>query len=330
MLCLLTAGFFFACNDSTEPKKATVLNYDLIDDCYVVSGIVSLEDTDLVIPATYNGIPVTEIGYSAFSGNQRITSVTVSDGITKIGSYAFENCSALKTVILPTGITEFYENTFYGCESLTDFVIPDGITRIANNAFQYCSSLTSIEFPDSVRRVDERAFGNCSALEEIKIGSGMSRIDNNAFDLCVNISLISVDENNGRYSGAGNCILSKNGNTLIFGCKNSIIPETVTEIGYYSFYNCRQLTKIFIPENVRRISSGAFYNCFNLESIIIPAGVSTIRESAFSGCSKLSDIWCEAPEKPQDWHVNWNHGCLANVRFMNEWQYVNGQPTPIN
>jgi len=68
-----------------------------------------------------------------------------------------------------------------------------------------------------------------------------------------------------------------------------IIPDTVTEIGMGSFYNCQDLKKITIPNSITQIGNGAFL-CSSLTSIIIPNSVTSIGISAFSGCMNLSSI----------------------------------------
>ena len=67
------------------------LEYELSDDgtAYTVVGVGSTGDTNIVIPATYNGLPVTSIGSGAFSGCRSLTSVTIPDSVTSIGEYAF-------------------------------------------------------------------------------------------------------------------------------------------------------------------------------------------------------------------------------------------------
>ena len=70
-----------------------------------------------------------------------------------------------------------------------------------------------------------------------------------------------------------------------------VIPEQidgflVTDIGYASFYYCKNLTGITIPDSVTFIGGKAFGNCSELKSIIIPNSVVTIGANAFAGCSR--------------------------------------------
>ncbi|MBR6466443.1 MAG: leucine-rich repeat protein [Bacteroidales bacterium] len=74
------------------------------------------------------------------------------------------------------------------------------------------------------------------------------------------IESIEADPKNPVYCAKGNCLLSKDGKRVIIGCKNSVIPEGVTEIGYDAFAGCKELESINVPEDVK-IWHGAFDGC---------------------------------------------------------------------
>lgn len=69
-----------------------------------------------------------------------------------------------------------------------------------------------------------------------------------------------------------------------------IIPDSVTSIENYVFYNCSSLTNVTIPESVISIGSGAFMNCNGLTSVTIPDSVTSIGEEAFYNCYGLINI----------------------------------------
>ena len=68
------------------------------------------------------------------------------------------------------------------------------------------------------------------------------------------------------------------------------IPDTVTEIGSYAFYEFNNVEKINIPNSVTSIGESAFARCFNLASITIPGSVASIGKEAFWDCSGLTSI----------------------------------------
>ena len=88
------------------------------------------------------------------------------------------------------------------------------------------------------------------------------------------------------YDSRNNCnaIIEMSSNTLIAGCKNTTIPESVTSIGEHAFYGCSSLTFITIPESVTSIGNRAFYGCSGLTSVTIPESVTSIGNYAFSDC----------------------------------------------
>lgn len=113
-----------------------------------------------------------------------------------------------------------------------------GLKRIDNQNFYECSSLTSIVIPNSVTSIGSYDFYGCSSLESIQVAAG-----------------------NTVYDSRNNCnaIIESNSNTLIVGCKKTIIPDNVTSIGSIAFGGCSGLTSIVIPNSVSSIGAGAFY-----------------------------------------------------------------------
>ena len=229
--------------------------------------------TTATIPetVTYQGTTysVTSIRYNAFYNCSSLTSVTIPNSVTSIGSSAFYGCSSLTSITIPNSVTSIEDNVFYNCSSLTSVTIPNSVTSIGNYAFYGCSSLTSITIPNSVTSIGYNAFYGCSALTSMVVESG-----------------------NTTYDSRENCnaIIESSTNTLIVGCQNTVIPNSVTSIGIYAFDNCESLTSITIPNSVTSIGSCAFYGCSSLTSITIPNSVTSIGSHAFYGCSSLTSV----------------------------------------
>ena len=189
-------------------------------------------------------------------------------------------------------VTTIGREAFYGCTGLTSIEIPSSVKYIGISAFSGCSGLTSIEIPNGVTSIDGRAFYECSSLTSIEISSSVTSIANGAFGGCVNLTSITIENGNTKYDSRNNCnaIIETSGNTLIAGCKNTIIPNSVTSIGHGAFYSCSGLTSIVIPSSVTSIGDEAFYSCSGLTSIEISSSLTSIGQKTFHGCSCLISV----------------------------------------
>lgn len=119
----------------------------------------------------------------------------------------------------------------------------------------------------------------------------MNRIGELAFYGCSSIESISVNANNKNFDNRNNCnaVIEKASNTLIIGCKNTIIPNDIKSIGAFSFYKC-DIKEATIPEGVENIKEGAFAFCPELTFVKIPSSIKEIEEGAFYGCPALKDF----------------------------------------
>ena len=268
---------------------------------YYVRGIGTCKDTEIVIPAAYNGKPVTAIGNYAFCHCTHLTSITIPEGVTSIGEQAFspmELSSSLTTITIPDSIQSIGESAFTGCDSLQYNEYLNAL-YLGNESNPYVilvraksSSISSCQIADTTKVIMRNAFAFCKKLSDITIPESVRSIGKWVFSSCDALTSITVAEDNPTYTGSGNCIIDKRSKTLIAGCKNSVIPAdgSVLRIGDNAFYFCGALTDITIPEGVTSIGHCSFDGCKNLSHISIPASVTEIGPSAFSGCKSLSTI----------------------------------------
>ncbi|MCI6626601.1 MAG: leucine-rich repeat domain-containing protein, partial [Bacteroidales bacterium] len=177
--------------------------------------------------------------------------------------------SGCKNTIIPNSITSIGQGAFWGCSGMTSVTIPHSVTSLSWYAFYECTGLTSVTIPNSVTSIRQGAFGSCSGLTSIKVESG-----NSVYDSRENC----------------NAIIETATNTLISGCKKTIIPNSVTSISWYAFYECSGLTSVTIPNSVTSIGDGAFEHCTGLTSVTIPNSVTSIGYWAFCDCSGLTSV----------------------------------------
>ncbi len=216
----------------------------------------------------------------------------IPESVTVVGSGAFVGCTTLTEITIPGNVTTIGSSAFDNCTGLTDVTISEGVTEIGSYAFIYCSNLASVSLPDSLTSIEDAAFGECYSLTSITIPSGVEHIGSYAFCNCPALASMSVDSNNPVYDSRNNCnaIIETSSDTLIIGCKNTVIPNTVTIIGSNAFSGCTRLSNVTIGNSVTSIGDGAFSSCTGLTSLIIPNTVTSIGGYAFNGCSGLTNL----------------------------------------
>ena len=301
----ISSGAFIGCSSLTSitiPNSVTSIGYGAFSGC---TGL-----TSVTIPNS-----VTSVGYSAFSGCTGLISVTIPNSVASIGESAFYKCSGLTSVAIPNHVEIICPSTFQDCSSLTSITIPKSVSSIGYDAFRGCSSLTSVHItdlkawcetyngslmldyhlylngveikdlviPEGVTSIHN--FYNCSSLTSLTIPNSVTSISGDAFSGCSGLASIKVESGNPRYDSRNDCnaIIETSSNTLIVGCKNTIIPNSVTSIGFPAFYGCSSLTSVTIPNSVTSIGGDAFRNCSGLTSITIPNSVTNIGDYAFLG-----------------------------------------------
>ena len=151
--------------------------------------------------------------------------------------------------------------------------------------------LSSIKLPRSISNIESLALGHCP-LTYITIPNSVTSISDDVFYGCSSLESMVVENSNTKYDSRNNCkaIIETESNTLIAGCKNTIIPNSVTTIGSDAFYKCGGLTSVTIPNSVTSLGNYAFSGCSGLTSVTIPNSVTSIGSYAFYGCSGLTSV----------------------------------------
>ena len=209
--------------------------------------------------------------------------------VTVIGNVAFMYCFYLTSLTIPNTVTTIEEGAFAYCQGFTgDLVIPNSVVTIEPSAFQICTGLNgTLTLGTGLTTIGDYAFNSCDNLTGVVyIPSNVQSLGGNTFGYC-HLDGFVVDPDNPNYDSRNDCnaIITTSTNELIIGCKNTVIPNTVTAIGENAFKGITGLTHIDIPESVTSIGDGAFALCFDLTGdLTIPNSVKTIGAGAFFQC----------------------------------------------
>ena len=266
---------------------------------------------------------VTSIGDSAFEGCIGLTSITIGNSVTSIGHDAFKGCTGLTSVTLNCpnvgnwfkGLTSLIEvkfgnsvtsieqsafegTTWYNNQpdglvyagkvaykykgtmpNDTKITLKEGTLGITAYAFEGCTGLTSITIPNSLINIGKGVFWGCCCLETIKVESGNPVYDSNG-------ECNAIIHRGDTIGGDGMVIIC---NTLVAGCKNTVIHDDVDIIGEYAFAGCTGLTSFTLPRQILRVEDHAFDGCDNMKTLTILNVCNG--DYDFSGCTNLRIIY---------------------------------------
>ena len=262
------------------------------------------------------------IGNYAFYKNEKIKSVTISNGVEKIGDKAFEFCSNLNSIKLAPSITKIGSEAFSYCKNLESIVFEDEseLKTIGANAFSGNILLKNITLPSKLENIGTMAFASCYNLEKIEIPSSVKFISYGAFFDCYNMLSATIHNKDlSIYDGAfTNCyklveiynlsqmVLEKgsteNGSLALYAkdiytTKEHIESKVINYENGFIVYNGSE--KVLIGYNgdnrnieisgVDLIDNYAFANNDNIVSATI-GNVKSIGKEAFMKCTSLSSI----------------------------------------
>lgn len=269
------------------------------------------EATELIIPATVNGVDVKAIAGNAsgkkgvFEGWTKLKKVTFPVTLTTIGARAFAGCTALTDFPKDCSVTTINGNAFDGCTALKTLELPASCTTIQTKAFNNCSALSTVTFnnPNLANVVygADGAFAGCAEISTVNFkGDGTFSIDSVATATSRRIHMLFPSaKTNLKTVNFADGITAFKGDTPYFekcsaletvdlgknnkGFNNGKLPNGI-------FKGCEALKNVRLRDDIKEIGDSSFYGCAELERISIPKGVTSLLLNAFNGCKGLTEI----------------------------------------
>ena len=273
-----TGDYTVHCTDGNVFSYSPGLKYRKSSDgnSWTVIDIGTFDGADLVIPASYEGLPVTSIGRQAFCDCDSITSVTIPKSVTSSDDCAFDGCASIKKVYYK-GETADWMNISFGDAAANPLYA--GAELIING-----SAVTMIVVPGSVTEIGSGQFAGCHGLEEVNMGSKVTRIGSEAFDSCADLWRVTL---------SGSPLLAEIDDYAFNGCEklqSVIFPDSVTSIGRYVLQGCESLATATLGSGITSIPAMAFKGCMSLKTLTIKGKLTSIGASAFAGCISLETV----------------------------------------
>ncbi len=251
------------------------------------------ENTDI----TSVSIPNTVLNISSTAFNHGFEKVIQNEsGVLYLDKWVISSDQDYADIVIRENVVGICEAAFesqYYYSGLKSIVLPNSLKTISASAFADCNQLTEINLPESLIHIGELAFTRCINISDIMIPKNVEKIGNGAFSCGIGLTNIQIDSENTAYYVKNNCLINKKTQTLMAGCKSSIIPDdnTVKSIAPFAFYGCELLTNISIPSSVTAIGESAFANCHSLIcTVVIPDGVERIESASFENCYRLPNV----------------------------------------
>ena len=324
----------------TAPELAK--DFDIRMNKYGKIVIVNYKGNDAVVDLRKykTEVPITELSYSVFKDNDKITSVILCDSVLTIGSQIFVNCSSLESVTLSKELRSVDFRQFETCENLKEIIIPeennnyvykDGMffSKNLKTLYYVMEDYTEFTIPESVENIDSDAFCGLVNLKKLVVTKSVKELPNGIFTFYYNYynpenyyypEELPVEE----IVIEGNTYM---GNDIYVpdSCKKITISEeneyyTVVDDVLFSkdmktLYWCPDTkTEYIVPDGVEYIGDRAFWGNEKLKNITFPDSLVNIGSSVFGWTSLEQVIF---PENLRDIEAYAFYNCktLSKVQF---------------
>jgi hypothetical protein len=273
---------------------------------------------------------VKTIGIRAFSGLNRIRTLTIQDGgAVNIGSNAFESCSLLSAINLSSSVKSIGSSAFMKCTGAASLALPPAVPQSSFSmnhwAFLGCNNIANdVKFPNNLSQINVQVFAGCTKLQcsqlNEKLPVSVQKIGLGAFFNCKGLAG-SLNFNNSNQNGKFVSSVGYIGSAAFMGCSglfgDLVLPDNVAYLNVlpYTFASMDapvlsiaavQLQQPFVPTDavpmaltgaidfalnkVTAVERSAFYRCNKLSVVNLSNVISFVGIQSFLGCSGLNQI----------------------------------------
>ena len=321
----------------TLPRGVITLDQNTFLGCYSLQAI-NLPDST-VNPNSQN----------IFYNCRDLKSITFPDTCRSLGNYILKYCRSLQSLTIPEGIISGTTEMCIGCYSLISVVIPDTITSLAQSSFQYCYSLKDIYLSSKIVSIGTSAFQDCRSLENITMPSDLTSIAGSMFYGCISLRSLVISNKTtsiDQYFCRG-CLslktvtlptsLTSTPNNFGYNFSDTAIesitlPNGMTRLGQYCFYNCVYLKNITLPNTLTVIDTSSLQSTHLLSSLTIPASVTTINNNWIAGAYNLTELIMlpTTPPTMNNAGIQNNADLIIYVPYSSDHSILNAYKTATN
>ena len=303
---------------TVDDKNAVYIDIDgvLFEYDYILDTAILIKYPPNKEGVTYS-VPgnVVEIAANAFHSAQKLTLVSLPEGLRTIGAGAFAHCIRLAEITFPSSLTSIANGAnnsgaFYGCTILSRVVFNDSAATIGNYTFSGLANLRDVDFGSKITAIGNYAFNGCTGLVILAFPEDLRSIGQYAFNGCTGLRTVSIEcgsidiGTQAFFNNTGLRTIRIKGDTINIGqsafqsctaLTSLVIENSVTTIGTYAFYSCTKLEYVDFGENLISIGNGAFMHCSSLTELTFPASLTSIASGnatywAFGGCTNLAKV----------------------------------------
>lgn len=361
----IDAGAFWSCTllpSVTIPKSITTIGNDAFSDCENLTDIYFYADSCI-----WKDSDIISSSFVSPIFSEAVNNVTFGENVKCIPNYAFYGCSNISTITLPQTLKSIGRDAFGRCTKLTTISLPASLNKIGDFAFETCTNLTDLYFNadsctncsmyaftgtnisnlvigENVKNIPSYAFYGLDKITSVSIPKSVTRIEHNAFSGCIGLKKAEFESLeslcNINFSNKESNPLAYAQHLYIAGeeITDLVIPETISQIGSFTFRDCTYLNSVSFPSSLKRVDREAFNGCINLTKTNF-ASIESLCDIYFSDDTsnplyfthklfiageEITDLVIPESVKEINYHTFNSCPYLTSITFPESTQYIYG------